>query len=147
MRLKTYIEDNDLDARIAKARATLNALKLTAQRVGASNLVIKQTVTLDTWDVNSVVLTPFEEKKFRIEFTYDQAVAPLADLLIQTDVNNVALDEFQIEQYDDPENSELDTKKSWIVYAINWNFSTNAEFSLKAYIRCQDTGTITVTEI
>lgn len=142
MRLKTYIEDTNLDSRIAKARKQLDEFKA-AQRVGASNLVIQETESGNTWDINGSVFTPFQQRKFRITFTYDQASQPLCDLLLSFSLTGVTYDDFQVEQYDDPNNSDLSTKKSWIVYATNWHFTDNATFYIKAYVRCQDTGIIT----
>lgn len=147
MRLKTFIEDTNLDSRIAKARKMLDELKRSAQRIGASNLAIQETQTGNTWDINGSVFTPFQQKKFRITFEYDQAEQPLCDLLLTFNLTGVTYDDFQIEQYDDPDNSDLSTRKSWIVYATNWNFSTNATFYIKAYVRCQDTGTITAVTV
>lgn len=143
-RLQQY-ESTGLIARLKRCREELDALKLSAQTVGASNLIIKETKNGDGWDIQTS-LAPFEEKKFRITFIFDNSENTYSDVFIDW-TTNISTLQFEVFLQDDPANVREPDRKSWIVVATNWNMDTTASFSLKALIHSADTGIIQVVQI
>lgn len=143
-RLAQY-ESTGLIERMQRVRAELDAIKLTPQIVGASNLIIKETKNGSGWDLITT-LTPFQEKTFRISFTFDDSENTYSDVFLDwtTDISSSYIEVFL---QDDPTNLNDPTKKSWRVVATNWNMDLTATIYLKALIHSADTGTLTVVQI
>lgn len=143
-RLRTLEQTGLLD-RLKRCREELDAMKLAPQIVGASNLIIKETTNGSGWDIVTS-LSPFQEKKFRITFIFDDSENTYSDVFIDWNTNISTL-QFEVFLQDDPLNVNQPDRKSWVVVATNWNMDVNADFYLKALIHSADTGTITVVQI
>lgn len=140
------LESTGLIERMKRLREEMNALKLTPQIVGASNLIIKEiNPNAGSWDI-STTLAPFQEKKFRITFVFADSKDTYSDVFIDWNTNISTL-QFEVFLQDDPLNVNQPDRKSWVVVATNWNMDVTAEFYLKGIVHSADTGTITVVQI
>lgn len=139
-RLAQY-ESTGLIERMKRLRAELDAMKLTPQIVGASNLIIIEYKNGDGWDLQTT-LAPFEEKKFRITYVFSSTKETYADVFI--DWTSDQSSSVEVQMVDDPANVNQPDRKSWIVTATNWNMDFTATFNIKALIHSADTGTLTV---
>ena len=128
---------------VAALRTSTDNLRLAIQKVGASNLIILLTKNGTDWDVSTTVVA-FAIKKYRVTFTFDDSVNAYAELLSDFTVSGVSNGNFKFAYYDDPENVNDGSKKSWIVTIENYHFSTTLSFNFKAIVNCADTGTLEV---
>lgn len=142
-RLQT-LEGEGLLERLKRLRSEVDALKLTPQQIGASNIVSKEYgLGGNDWSIIDG-LAPFQIKKYRVNFIYDEPVGAYADLSTDHVFTGDGSQFSKFEVYDDPANLNDPTKKSWIVQVAEEWGANNAGFRLKTWVRSAASGHITI---
>lgn len=125
--------------RLATDRQTLNDLKA-KQYVGPASLKVNLNSTTNTWDVNGDAVAPYVQKNYRVTFTPTTAKNIYAELTYNYSISGG--DGFEtLALFPDPNNGTADNYRSWVVSL--GNDANNVTLSLKFYVKCVGTGTIT----
>lgn len=142
-RLQTY-EQTGLIERLRRLRAEVDAIKLTPQQVGASNIVSKEYgLGGNGWSLVDG-LGMYQIKRYRVNFVYDEPTGAYADLSTDHTFSGDGNQYYTFNLYDDPSNINDLTKKSWIVEVSEEWGANNAVFYLKTWVRSAQSGTINI---
>ena len=139
------LNSRGLIERLKAAKREADGMKR-RQFLGGDSIVIKNYQTLDTWDVTTVVSGASAEKKYRVDFTFDEAGVGYCEIEFKWSIS-LGASYNEVLAFDDPSASVSTSKKSFIVGLIPNNNLDPATLRLKFGIRSTRSGTLSWTAI
>jgi len=135
--------EEQLVSRLKKLLQNVRDIKK-AQTVGGSSLILQRTETENTWDVNATVLGSSADATWRVTWSPDIDSPTYSQLEYKYEVSN---SNGNVIAYDDPNDIDSDTQKSYIVGLIPNPNLTDETVKLKFAIRSTSTGSLSWTRL